>query len=379
MRICFLSSSHPPQDKRVFEKEACTLAEEGFDVFHLAPSIDETVKVINNVTLVTYQGFNGLFSRALGLPKLYKMAHKVDADVYHCNEVDSWLVGLMLKLFSRRACVFDVHEHYPEEFSEVRVVSWLQPLVSGVIRYAIKVLSMFTDRIVVAKSSLLDEFSFLDSGKVIAVQNYSHKSDIRSEGKIKKRDGVLDIVHLGLINRYRGWPQLLEAITLLKKESVRLLVLGSINDGSENDFLKAVSELGLEGVVEYKKWAPYNEAMQMVERSDVGIICFQPGLYNHVHALPHKMFDYMRVGLPVIAPDFAVEVSKIISDSSCGILVDTSDPKSISDAIKRYSIEGVLLQEHGSNGFYAVQDLYNWENEGEKLISMYRVIESDNG
>ena len=37
MRVCFLSSMHPPRDKRVLDKEAISLAQAGFEVIHLAP------------------------------------------------------------------------------------------------------------------------------------------------------------------------------------------------------------------------------------------------------------------------------------------------------------------------------------------------------
>ena len=54
---------------------------------------------MNDVRIVTYSGRKGLFGRILQLRLLYKTARSVGADVYHCNELDSWLVGLALKVF----------------------------------------------------------------------------------------------------------------------------------------------------------------------------------------------------------------------------------------------------------------------------------------
>ena len=104
---------HTPYDKRVFEKEARSLAVAGFSVTHIAPG-DGLELITHDVRIVTYAGKKGLLGRVLQLRMLYKIAVSVGADVYHCNELDSWLIGLALKAFHGAKCVADIHEHYPE-------------------------------------------------------------------------------------------------------------------------------------------------------------------------------------------------------------------------------------------------------------------------
>ena len=99
MKICFLSSTHSLSDKRVFEKEAVYLAKAGFHVVHLAPG-DGATAYKKNVELVTFQRKRGLRGRLLLLPRLYRRAVEIEADCYHCNEVDSWLIGVFLMIAS---------------------------------------------------------------------------------------------------------------------------------------------------------------------------------------------------------------------------------------------------------------------------------------
>src|SRR3546814_4150856 len=66
-----------------------------------------------------------------------------------------------------------------------------------------------------------------------------------------------------------------------------------------------------------------------------GIIIFQPVRLNHTHALPHKLFDYMRAAIPVIVPGFAVEVAQIVLDADCGLIVDPTDAAAVADAMNR--------------------------------------------
>ena len=117
MRVCFLSAKHSPLDKRVFDKEAASLAQHGFEVVHLAPQTGAAEWVQRQVRLVTYAPPRRTFDRLLQLPRLYRLAARVNADCYHCNEVDSWLVGVLLKLMRGKKVVFDVHEHYPSMFA----------------------------------------------------------------------------------------------------------------------------------------------------------------------------------------------------------------------------------------------------------------------
>ena len=54
MKVCFLSSLHPPFDKRVFDKEAISLAAAGFEVFHVAPGNIGT-QLNSGVLIKTYE------------------------------------------------------------------------------------------------------------------------------------------------------------------------------------------------------------------------------------------------------------------------------------------------------------------------------------
>ncbi|MDC6452828.1 glycosyltransferase [Alphaproteobacteria bacterium] len=369
---------HPAMDKRVFYKEARTLVEAGYDVVHLAPDHDRGQNhewEQDKVRIVNYVPFRGLMGRLKGLLKLYRMAKSLDAQVYHCNEVDSWVVGVMMRILNGRLCVFDVHEHYAEEFAEKRILSWARPLVRWGVASLMRLLSKFTDRVVVAKTSLLADFNHMPEGHVVAVRNFATVSLLPIPESRPRLEGRLKMVHLGLFNRYRGWPQLLQGMKQAQCQDTELLVIGTINDGSEEEFKRTILELGLEERVEYQTWLPFDQAMNRVKKADVGVICFQPGLFNHVHALPHKMFDYMGAELAVIAPNIAVEVREIVEDAKAGVLIDMANPDAIARVIDRFCADRQLVRDFGIKGRQAVLDRYNWETEAKTLVKLYRGLE----
>ena len=380
--ICFLSSMHPARDKRVFDKEALSLLNAGFQVTHLCPGGEVNTEIQDGINIITYQRPKSIADRLTQLLKLYRLAKVVNADAYHCNEVDSWGVGVALKILRKKKCVFDVHEHYPSTFAESRFPKWANNIVAGCVRLVFNMFTPFTDNIVMAKQSVSDDFK-IDSSKKTLVRNYTPKSALKMTEKVetdvKSETDDFTLIHLGLFNKLRGWPQALEALKLIDNPKVSLKVIGEINDGTHDEFMAQCEQLDLTRQVEVLDWMPFAQAFEHLQNADIGLILFQPNTLNHVYAMPHKMFDYMAAELAVILPDFAVEVAPVVKDTNCGLLVDPSDPKDIAEKIQMMISDPAQLRTYGENGKVAVQDRYNWEAEVARLIAMYENMFAVNG
>jgi glycosyltransferase involved in cell wall biosynthesis len=250
--------------------------------------------------------------------------------------------------------------------------------VSKLIRLLFRILTPLTDRIVLAKPFIANDFPS-GKDKLVYVQNYASLSSYRPAKsdqleKSQSKGCDLTAIHLGLISEQRGWPQLLEALSLAKSKSIRIRIVGTFNDGSHEKFQRRLCELGLDRRFVVEDWLPFDEAYERVQASHIGLILLQPGVQNHVYALPHKMFDYMLAGLPVIAPRFAEEVARIITVEDCGILVDPKDPFDIAGALDSLERNPDLRRRLGENGRKAVLQKYNWEREAKRLTEMYREL-----
>ena len=371
--ICFLSSEHPPFDKRVFSKEARSLAAAGYGVIHLCPG-DGTSTVVDGVCLRTYVRDRGWRARLVFLPQLYRLAAALDADCYHCNEVDSWFVGVTLRIRKSKRLVFDVHEHYPGMFAERFFPRFLQPAAAAGMRLLFRVLAFCTDRIVLAKASLVTDFKGLERKQVL-VQNYPLSSYLGSHGDASKaiqkpEENGIRAVHIGLMGRKR-WPELLDALARAKSKTLRVHLIGSFSDGSREQFDQRVLALGLQNRIEIEEWMPFEDAYKRLAIAHAGLVFLEPGQVNQIHALPHKMFDYMMASLPVIVPSFAEEISQIVRASDCGLLVNSSDPIELARALDLLASDPSLRRRLGENGRCAVLEKYNWETEGARMTRMY--------
>ena len=376
MKICFLSSMHPPYDKRVFEKEAVSLALEGHDVVHLCPDDAEGAHEKKGVTLVTYIKKAGIKARLFQLFSLYQRALNVDADAYHCNEVDSWIIGVLLKIRHGKKCIFDVHEHYPSTFSDGRLPSFLKPIMASLIKTLFKILLPYTDNLVFAKRTVAGDFPN-SSEKQVLVQNFTSLSEITlpENRTCRNHSDKMTIVHLGLIGKIRGWPQILEAMSLSNAD-IHLHIIGTINDGSEADFWKQVEKYKLKKRIKISEWLPFHEAFAHLIKADVGLIAFQPNITNHIFALPHKMFDYMAAGMAIVIPKDAMEIAPIVQENECGLLIDSSNPQDMADKFKHLYSNPADALNMGMKGQHAVKSAYNWEIEVQKLFKMYQDLEN---
>ncbi|WP_236034026.1 glycosyltransferase [Belnapia mucosa] len=365
--ILLLSAAHPHDDIRVVRKEGAALAAAGWPVCHLAPGPEDAPTALAGVSIETYRRPPGWRGRLRYLPRLAARAASSGATVLHASEPDAWAAALLAARRSGARVVLDVHEHYPSRLDS-RLAAPLRPVARAALRLLCRLAGRAADAVVVAKDGLAGDFAA--PARTLAVRNYALPAAVTPRCH---RPGPLTLVHAGAMTRSRGWPQMLDALALLP-EGTRLRLIGRFTDGSEAEFRARAARFG--DRVECLGWLPQPEALARLAECDIALILFQPGEENHRLALPHKLFDAMQAGLPVIAPAFATEVAGIVSAAACGELVETADPGAIADAIRRLEnpTRRALLGEAGRRA--AATD-YAWAGEAARLVALYRRLLKD--
>jgi glycosyltransferase involved in cell wall biosynthesis len=360
--ILLLSAAHPADDMRVVRKEGAALAAAGWPVTHLCPGARGPLPPVAGVAIETVAGA----SRLQRLPTLYRRAVALRPAVIHASEPDSWAVALLAGARCGARVVLDVHEHYPSRL-DTRLPAALRPAARWALRLAMRAMGCLADAVVLAKDGLAGDFS--PRTPVVAVRN--HALVLAGLPRREHRDGPVTLLHLGAIGVKRGWPQLLEAMALAPGDT-RLLIIGRFTDGSEAAFRAAADRAGLASRIEVAGWLPAEAALaRAAAEADVNLVLFQPGEENHRLALPHKLFDGMAIGLPVIAPAFATGVAGIVRDTGCGVLVDVTNPACIAAGITALTDRAARIR-LGDAGWRAARGEWGWEAEAERLVELYR-------
>jgi len=94
---------------------------------------------------------------------------------------------------------------------------------------------------------------------------------------------------------------------------------------------------------------------------------------NYFESLPVKMFEYMSAGIPVIASNFPLW-KEIVEGNKCGICIDPQSPEEIAKAVEYLLNNPEIAKQMGENGRKVVEEKYNWENEGKKLLEVYSIL-----
>lgn len=361
--VLLLSAAHPPGDTRVVRKEGAALAAAGWRVVHLCPG--EARTHIDGVEILPHR-----HRRLRGLWALARDAAALRPAMIHASEPDAWLAALIAARRCGARVVLDVHEHYPSRL-DARLPAMLRPLARAAIAAACHVMGRLADAVVVAKDGLDGPFG---GTRVVAVRNYAPApvAPPRAHGP-----GPLLLGHLGAITRSRGWPCMLDVLARADP-ATRLLLVGRFTDGSEAEFHARATATGLADRVEMTGWLPQADALRRLRECDVALVLFQRGEENHRLALPHKLFDAMAAGLPVIAPDFAEEVAAVVRAAGCGLLVDSGDAAVVAEAVATLA-DPARRRALGEAGWRAARADYAWENEAARLVALYRSLRIGTG
>jgi glycosyltransferase involved in cell wall biosynthesis len=383
LKICFLSLLHRYDDTRIFYKEARTLAKAGFDVTHLA-SGKVASHIQDGVRIEIYhtsekKGIKGRIGKML---PLYKRAVKMNADCYHCNEIESWPIGWMIKVFyPHKRIIFDVHEYYPSRFDNPIFPNWLNIIANPFTKMIYRLLSPKTDHIIFVNPAFAKDFPGTENKQSI-IYNYGllemNKRSLQDVPNSIKQEfpNHATAIHIGGFGKSRGWPQLLQALSLMRRKDFSVLCLGDLG-GDEDKILTDAKRLGVADQIFVKQRVPYEEMFDHLLCANAGLILFQPGIQNHVLSFPQKLHDYLLAGLPVIAPNFAVAIDKLIQEEKCGISINTGDPEEIAQALDWLCENLNLAVEMGKRGRRAIYEKYNWDLEASKLINIYSNFEKN--
>jgi len=371
-RITLLNVYHEPFDKRMYYKLANSFINDGYEVCSICPYTSESPPLSDiGVQFILFPRKKGLWNRIKSIYTLFKLGKKVSTDIYIAPEPESWVSALMIKLFKGGNVVFDMHEHNPNKMAQF-FPKFLHKPIEYLTLKVMRLFARFTDLIILTRESFEPLWKGISTPR-ITVLNTNHLQPICSDipqSLLEKYANIPTIIHQGVFGTIRGSYQLLEAMEIAVKEipSLCCIILGEYIYGSEEEYRKAIHDKKLDEHIHLLGVVPFEEVPKYIRVSKIGLILFQPGFSNHTLAMPHKLFDYMREEVPVIVPDFAIEVAKIVKESECGLCIDVTNPKAIADAIVSLITNPEEANRLGKNGRKAVEIRYNWQIEEQILL-----------
>ena len=364
-----MTSAHDSNDSRIFQKECVSIAgDDRFDVYLVAPGESRFEKNVNIIGVGEKP--SSRIKRMLSFSKVvYREALKLDADIYHFHDPELLSVGLKLKKKGKKV-IFDSHENTVEQIK-------IKKYLPGILRSIISRLYYNEETYICRKIDAV-VFPCLVNGKnpfdgrckqTVFINNLPFLSEF---SEVDKKKPKYDICVIGSLTEERGITKLLEAVRIT---GCKVALAG---DFSPSDYKEKLESKGLLEGVDCLGICDRPEVIELYSVSRMGASTILPvGQYPTVNNLPTKVYECMAMGLPVIISDFDYP-KEVMKTNEFGISADCTNAQEIADAITKLKNDPELCEKYGKMGRKAVEEVFNWEKEVEKLVNLYlRILNSE--
>lgn len=364
-KISHLTTAHTRNDTRIFDKMCCSLVKKGFFVSQIVAD-GKGDELYKGVQILDVGSSQGRVDRMRNAPmRVFHKAVSLNADLYHLHDPELIPVGLKLKSIGRRV-VFDFHEDVPNQLLA-------KPYLNKAMLWMLsKSYALFESYACKRFDGLIAATPFIRNKLIkfnpitIDINNFPIMGELATDDEWINKQA--EVCYVGGISKIRGIFEICNAMQLTKTDT-RLNLCGGFVD---TDIELEVKSLPVWNRVNEFGFVDRTGVREIMSRSVAGLVTLHP-VINYIDALPIKMFEYMSAGIPVIASDFPLW-REIIEGGDCGLLVNPMDPHSIALAIDYLISNPAEAYRLGSNGRKAVKNLYNWNNEEEKLFNFYYKI-----
>lgn len=338
----------------------------GYDVTLVAKH--EKNEVVEGVKIIALPKPRNRFTRIFGLSwRAFRLALQQHADVYHFHDPELLPVGVLLKLVTGARIIYDVHEDVPEQ---ILSKFWLPAMVRQPAAWVFNVVEKNTVKVyhavVVATEGIAEKFV---ACQPLVIHNYPDLGLFPDLPCTLHRREVV-AVYVGAVSKLRGAFEMVQSLESLD-ESLNV-VLKLIGRFEPSELEAELEILPMNCKVQFLGWLPPEKVYEHLSNADIGLVCLHPEP-RYIVALPVKLFEYMAAGLAVIASDFPLW-KEIVEGNGCGLMVDPLDPEGIADAIYHLVAHPEEAEKMGCNGRRAVEEKYNWRQEGDRLVKLYEEL-----
>lgn len=382
MRIGMLLMGHQyPPDIRV-AKEARVLIDAGHEVFLLASDKGSTVPAenIDGVEVRRYpkpERLRSKVSAAISLATfrnpgwesaIAAFVEQTGVEALHVHDLPAVASALVVARRKGLPVVFDSHENFP-----AAVAQWVRPAMvrtfhspARFARYEKRAVAQ-VDRVLTVVDESRDRFVAM--GKPASeVFVFTNVDDVEARRVWDPAPGAFTVAYAGGFAKHRGLDTLLRAMPLVSSRvpDARLVLMGA--GPGESELRELAVALGISDKVEFTGWIGLGEMRERLAHANVGTVPHVRSPHTD-STIPHKLFQYMAMGLPVVVTDCA-PLARIIAETGAGTIAVSEDAATLADAIVALA-DPAAADAASQAGVRAVADRYNLQVEGRALESLY--------
>jgi glycosyltransferase involved in cell wall biosynthesis len=363
-----LTSGHDVFDNRIYYKEILSLKKICKEIYLIAPG-DKNFTTQDGIIVKCFPKRKNWHDRVTPMKNIFDIAYKINADIYHAHEPDSFQVATKLKAKLKSKIIYDSHEYYPEAFSEHFKLG--KSLAEKIVYLYERKIAKKANCIITVNSILVNKFKKYNKN-VRLIPNYPVLKDDYFQ---KQYDDKPIFIYVGGLREDRGIFKILQAINNIKNIDYEYIFIGPFETKEFEYKCKDFIKNNLSNVnIKFTGKIPHIKVFEYLRSANVGFVLLQPGNWRYVNSEPIKLFEYMSSETAVIGSDFPM-IKNILSSTNSGVLVKPDSPGEISSAILKLGKDLEQTRIMGKNGYKSVVKSYNWKVCENELIDAYNKLQ----
>jgi glycosyltransferase involved in cell wall biosynthesis len=306
-----------------------------------------------------------------------ELFEKEKFDAIHVHDLPLAKVGYEARCKYGVRFVLDLHENWPVLLQlSKHTNTFLGKMLSSNsqwVRYE-KEMCGLADKIIVVVDEAKNRINALGipPEKIEVVSNTLNLNQFDPiERKGFKKD-KFRMLYVGGINYHRGIQYVVQAISLLKKRGVEVH-FDLVGDGSYLiDIKRLIDDLQVLDNVTVHGFRHYTQICGIYESANVALIPHVKSGHTD-NTIPHKIFQYMYAGIPMIVSNCNPLV-RIVNETQSGVSYRYDHPEELAEIIANFYAHPELLNNYIHHGRQAVIVKYNWKVDGAKLVNLYQQL-----
>jgi len=369
--ILMISTKPISNDPRVFN-EAQSLIKAGFRVICLRwdkEGLENTANVLDN-GLIVYRVYNNSksVSEFLRLIDWWKVAVNTALwldityrfDAIHCHDFSTLPLGIKLKKLLHKPLVYDAHEIWSKMVVR-NFPKGTRKIITKILAEKERQYLKDVDEILTVTPPLKTYFEKLTSKKIHLLMNCKHIGDlVYKKPEFKK----FTILYLGLLAKHRF---ILELIDVVKDNPDVQLILGGKDRPIVKEIKKKIKDVDN---IYFIGEIPMKNVINLTKKSHVIMTMIDRQDKNDFNAFTNKQFEAMVCARPVITT-IGTWSGHLSDKCTCGLPI-MYNKKALDLAIRELKSDELLCKHFGINGLYSAYKKYNWDNQVEILIKIYK-------
>ena len=203
---------------------------------------------------------------------------------------------------------------------------------------------------------------------MIVVSNTFNSSKFLAPQRKPQSDELI-LFYGGGITVDRGLQFVIPALKELEKSipNIKLWVVGF---GSYLADLQALAKAEkVENLVKFFGQKPFEELLDLLSQSHIALIPHLKSPQTE-SGLPHKLFQYMVTGIPIIASNCKPFI-RVLEDNQAGLIYTYDQPTEFVARVLELYEDKAKQAELVANARKVLQEKYLWEYDAKRLVKVY--------